>query len=257
MRIVQIVNVASFIAVLIVNWLANSLPLNGQNTGAISAKVPTLFTPAAYVFSIWGLIYLLLMAFAIYQGFPGHRDAVFLKQIGYWFLVSCVCNIAWLFLWHYEHFYATMLAMLGLLVALIMIYQRLGIGHAAIVSAEKWWVHIPFSIYLGWISVAAIANFSIIVSLRFPQGVWGLSPVMYTMLLILLAGAFGVAMVALRHDMAYALVIVWALIGIMIKQFRTTPVIAITAGIMAVVLLAVLTIFLVKPSVFSRSARPV
>ncbi|MCX5977186.1 MAG: hypothetical protein NTV33_10275 [Coprothermobacterota bacterium] len=156
----QWANVIAVLAMIVINILANALPFNGQNTGAISDRFAVFFVPAGYVFSIWGLIYIGLLLFAIYQALPSQRDNPRLVKIGYWFAFSSLANIAWLFLWHYLQFTRTIFAMLALLISLLVIYLRLGIGKENVPSSERWMVQTPFSIYLGWISVATIANSS-------------------------------------------------------------------------------------------------
>ena len=128
MKTRQILNLIALLGTVIVNGLANALPFNGITTGEISDSFPVLFTPAGYVFSIWGVIYLLLFGFAVYQALPSQRDNPRLERIGYWFVLSSLFNAVWIFLWHYGYFLLTLLAMLGLLVSLIVIYQRLQIA---------------------------------------------------------------------------------------------------------------------------------
>ena len=142
----QIVNVVITIAVIVVNGLANALPLNGQTTGEISDRFDVYFVPAGYVFSIWGLIYLGLIAFTVYQALPSQRDNPHLKRIGYLYALSGVANIVWLFLWHYEQFVWTIVAMLVLLLSLIAIYVRLEIGRTRVPAVEAWLVRVPFSV---------------------------------------------------------------------------------------------------------------
>jgi hypothetical protein len=154
----QIAVLLSTIAVIVVNGLANALPLNGQGTGEISDRFDVYFVPAGYVFSIWGLIYLALIGYSIYQVLPAQRENPSLRRTGWLYVLSCAANIAWLFLWHYEIFAWTIVAMGALLLLLIAIYLRLGTGFSRVPAAETWLVRVPFSIYLGWITVATIAN---------------------------------------------------------------------------------------------------
>ena len=125
---------------------------------ARSHRFPVFFVPAGYVFSIWGLIYIGLIAFAVFQALPAQRTNPRLQRVGYWFALSCLANIVWILLWHYNLFPASLLVMLVLLADLIVICLRLDIGRAAVSAAEKWAVNIPFSTYLGWITVATVAN---------------------------------------------------------------------------------------------------
>ncbi|HEY0604132.1 MAG TPA: tryptophan-rich sensory protein, partial [Herpetosiphonaceae bacterium] len=109
--------IAALAATIGVNGLANALPLNGQTTGDVANSFPTFFTPASYVFSIWGVIYLGLIGYAGLQALPSERANPRLQAIGGWFLLSCIANCLWLVLWHYEYFALTMLAMLTLLLS--------------------------------------------------------------------------------------------------------------------------------------------
>lgn len=223
----QWVNVIAVLATIVINILANVLPLNGQNTGAISDRFSVFFVPAGYVFSIWGLIYIGLLLFAIYQALPSQRDNPRLAKIGYWLAFSSLANIAWLFLWHYLQFPLTIFAMLALLVSLLVIYARLGIGRAVVPPLERWMVHVPFSIYLGWISVATIANAAQLLDyLRWSA--WGIAPEIWAVILLAVATLLSSAMSFRRGDMAYSLVIAWAFIGIALKQ-AATPLVSIAA----------------------------
>jgi hypothetical protein len=150
--------VISTLAVIVVNGLANALPINNQTTGAISDRFEVYFVPAGYVFSIWGLIYLGLLGYTIYQLLPGQQYNKRLERIAPWYIISSLANIAWILLWHYEVFPLTVAVMLILLVTLIVIYLTLNVGPSEVSPGERWLVRVPFSIYLGWISVATIAN---------------------------------------------------------------------------------------------------
>jgi hypothetical protein len=227
----QVVNVIAFLAVVVVNTLANILPLNGLNTGEISDRFQVFFVPAGYVFAIWGVIYLALGAFTIYQALPGQRENARLQRIGYLFAATSVANIAWLFLWHYEYFLWTLVAMITLLIILIALYLRLKIGREPVKRVERWLVDIPFSIYLGWISVATAANIT--------QMLWyvgwdgfGIAPEMWAVLILLVVAVLSTAMAISRGDVAYLLVIIWASAGIAVKQ-QPTPVVSITAWAVA------------------------
>jgi benzodiazapine receptor len=223
--------VAAVLVTIIVNALANILPLNGISTGEISDKFQVYFVPAGYVFSIWGLIYLGLVAFAIYQALPAQRENPRLRAIGWPFLVSCAANIAWLFLWHYQQFLWTILAMVILLASLIVIYLLMMRGGDAVPPAERWLVRLPFSIYLGWISVATIANASDVLYYIKWNG-WGIAPAVWAVIMMVIAACLAWAMAVLRGDWAYGLVIIWALVGIAVKQ-ASTPLVANTALILA------------------------
>jgi len=226
-RLRQVLNVLAVIATIGINGLANALPLNGQTTGEISDRFQVYFVPAGYVFSIWGLIYLALIGFAVYQALPAQRENPRLRRVGYLFALSCVANVAWLFLWHYEVFALTVVAMVTLLLSLIAIYLRLEIGRTRVSVAETLFVRVPFSIYLGWITVATIANVTSLLDYVNWSG-WGISPEIWTIIMLIAATGIASAVALTRGDVAYMLVIVWAFAGIGVKH-AGTPVVAIAA----------------------------
>jgi translocator protein len=234
----RILNFLTVLVTLTINGLANALPLNGQNTGDISNRFPVLFTPAGYVFSIWGVIYLGLLAFSIYQLLPSQKDNPRLEKLGYWFILSNIFNSAWIFAWHYNLFTLSVVIMLGLLVSLLVIYQRLQIGISPVSRRELWLVNVPFSIYLGWISVATIANFSVMLYNAGWDGS-GFAAV-WTMLVLAVGVALGIAMIYLRNEVAYPAVLIWAFAGIWQKQSGINAAVALAAALAAVIVLAVL-----------------
>jgi len=158
----QGINVVVFVVIVAVNALAGSTTLlNGRTSADISDLYPTLITPAGYTFSIWGLIYTLLLVFTIYQVLPRSREKPFLRQVSFLFALSGILNVLWLFLWHYDIITPSIVLMFALLATLIAIYLRLDIGRADVPLREKACVHMPFSVYLGWITVATIANVAV------------------------------------------------------------------------------------------------
>ncbi len=213
----QIVNLLAILATILVNFLANFLPLNGLTTGEISGRFAVYFTPAGYVFSIWGVIYLWLLAYAIYQLAPAQRNDEYLQRIGWLFAYSCAANVAWLFLWHYLLFPLTVLAMLALLLLLIAIYLRLDRGRSAVSPATKWAAQIPFSIYLAWISVATIANVTVLLDYWDWSG-WGVPAQAWFVVMLATGLAIAFAAAHPRRDIAYAAVIAWAYLGIAVKN---------------------------------------
>ena len=238
MKFKQILNVIALAAMLVVNWLATSLPINGLTPGEISDSVPSLFTPAGYVFSIWGLIYLWLLAYVVYQALPGQRDSAFAERIGYWFAISSLFNVAWIFAWHYEQFLLSLAIMLGLLGSLLVLYVRLGVGRGDVSTRDRLLVHAPFSVYLGWISVATIANFAVVLYVLGWNG-FGIAPQVWTVTVMVVAAGLGIAMTLDRRETAYPLVIIWALIGIAVQR-AGIPAIAVTAWVAALAVLVVL-----------------
>ena len=233
-------NIAAFIITLAINSLANTTVLNGRTTGQVSDLYPTLVTPAGYVFAIWGIIYVLLLAFVIYQALPSQKDKLFQKQIGLIFILSSLLNCVWLFLWQYDFITESVIVMFALLASLIAIYLRLNIGKAKVSLKEKLLVHLPFSVYLGWITIAAIANVaSALVSANW--GGFGLSPEIWAVTVLTVALVITLAVIVKRRDIAYSLVIVWALGGIAVKQ-NTSQNVVTTAEIAIGVILFVLAL---------------
>jgi hypothetical protein len=236
----QIVVLISTIAVIVVNGLATALPLNGQTTGEISDRFDVYFVPAGYVFSIWGLIYLALIGYSIFQLLPSQRENPQLRRIGYLYVLSCAANIGWIFLWHYEYFPWSLVAMVILLLALIAIYLILGIGRTGTSTAEKWLVRVPFSIYLGWITVATVANVTSVLDYLNWNG-WGLSEEWWAVIILVVAGIIASAVSITRGDVAYVAVIIWAYVGIALKHSDTTLV-AVTTWVVAVLVALTLLI---------------
>jgi hypothetical protein len=237
------VNVLALVATIAVNGLANALPLNGLTTGEISDGFDVYFVPAGYVFSIWGLIYLALAAFVIYQVFPSQRENDRLRRVGYWFAASCAANIAWLFSWHYQLFPLTLLAMLVLLACLIVVYLKLDIGRSRVSTIERWLVDFPFSLYLGWVSVATIANVTSLLD-YLGWGGWGISPQVWAVIMLSVGVVLAGMMAVQRGDYIYILVFIWAYIGIAVAQ-SDAPLVVFASWIGAVLLgLALLMIAL-------------
>jgi benzodiazapine receptor len=216
-KLLGFLNVVGLVLVLIMNGLSQS-DFFPTPIGELGQSRAVFFLPAAYVFSIWGVIYLGLIAFAFYQA----RHEEIRQRVSWYFLLSCAANISWLFFFLYNRIWESTIAMLVLLFSLVMIYRRLEIGVRKVSSQEKWFVHVPFSVYLGWISVATIANFSAaLFDAGFVLNFLGISADIWAVIMMSVAGILGISFIILRHDYAYALVIVWALIGIFVRPFDT------------------------------------
>jgi hypothetical protein len=223
----QTANLLSVILALAVNILAVALPLNGQNTGEISDRFQVYFVPAGYVFAIWGLIYVGWIAFLIYQFLPAQKESPRLRKLGYLFALSGMFNAAWLFCWHYNQFGLSVLVMLALLGLLIASYLNLNVGRTTVRNAEKWCVDIPFSVYLGWISVATIANVTEYLYFIGWNG-FAIAPQVWAVIMLMVATLLGLALASTRKDSGFLLVLVWSFIGIAIKQ-AGAPLVSISA----------------------------
>ena len=248
-KLLQILNILAFGVMVYVNYLSNALPINGRNPGEISDSFPNLFVPAGITFSIWGVIYLFLLGFLIYQAkdlFKSPQDATpWFSKIGPFFILTCAANIGWIFAWHYNHVEISLGVMVIFLILLITIYQRLGIGRGTVSSGIKWFVHIPFSIYLGWITVATIANVTaLLVSIGWDG--FGISEIFWTVGMIFIATLIGQKMLSSRGDIAYSLVLIWAFAGIILKQKGIEQNIVISASIGIVLILLSLVPTLIR-----------
>ncbi|MBG0787124.1 MAG: tryptophan-rich sensory protein [Anaerolineaceae bacterium] len=230
----RILIIGSLVLTLVANFLANALPLNGLTTGEISDAYPILFVPAGYVFSIWGLIYLGLAAFAVYSVTKMGLADPRVDAVAGWVVASNLFNFVWIFLWHYEQFPLTLVAMSGLLVSLLTIYVKLRVGLEKRSWQGKLLVDTPFGIYLGWVTVATVANISQVLYVLGWRGA-PLSEPLWTVIMLVVASLLGVLMIFLRKEVAYPLVLVWAFVGIWIKQ-GATPLVAMTALVGAILL---------------------
>ena len=243
-RVRQITNLVTAIIALIVNVLSVTLPLNGQDTAEISDRFKVYFVPAGYVFSIWSVIYLGWIAFLIYQFQGSQKESPRLRRLGYLFALSNLANAAWLFCWHYNQFGLSVLVMLTLLGLLIASYLRLNVNRESVTRIERWCVDIPFSIYLGWITVATVANISDWLYLVQWNG-FGIPDQTWAVIMLAVASLLGFLMAYTRRDAAYISVLAWAFIGIAVKQ-TGAPLVVISAGIAAVLMLVFVVYSLIR-----------
>ena len=236
----QAANLLSVLLALAVNILASALPLNGQNTGEISDRFQVYFVPAGYVFSIWGLIYIGWIAFTIFQFQSSQKESPRLRRLGYLFALSNLANAAWLFCWHYNLFGLSVLVMLTLLGLLIASYLRLNVNRARVSPGEYWSVDVMFSVYLGWITVATVANFTAWLYFVGWNG-FGIPAQTWAVIMLAIASLLGLVMALTRQDVGYLAVLVWAFIGIAVKQ--TPAPLVVTGAWLAAAAMAVLAVF--------------
>ncbi len=220
-KLIAVISIVFFLGVLAINGLANTTILGGRTTGAVSDAIPNLFVPAGLTFSIWGVIYLLLAAFVVYQArwlFSADENrAARLRPIGILFIVTCALNIGWLLAWQYSLVGLSVAIMLAFLATLIAAYVRLRAGSDRPRWTEYVFLRLPFSVYLGWISVATIANVTALLVTLGWNG-FGASEGFWTVLMIGVALALTLTVLFSRRDPAYALVFVWAFLGIYLKR---------------------------------------
>jgi len=211
-------NTAFYIIMIAVNALAEILPINGITTAEVANKYPNLFTPAPITFSIWGLIYILLAVFVIYQfgAWKGkRRRGEIIREIGVFFILSSIANAAWLIAWHYKKIAASLIIMIILLLSLMIAYTR--INSLDLTKKNKIFVRLPLSVYFAWISIATIANATAwLISidwsgLGLPNQLWAIIAIVLGLILCLVP-------MAINNDIAYGLTIIWAYVGILIKH---------------------------------------
>lgn len=226
---------AFFFAFMItMNVLANALPLNGYSTGEISDMYPNLFVPAGFTFSIWGVIYLLLLAYVVYSSSilwkQNSADAMLpvVKAVAPYFILTCALNGTWIIMWHKLLVEISLLIMIAFLITLIIIYLKLQ-QHRTKLKGVNMLLHVPFVVYLGWISVATIANTTALLVHHKWDG-FGIDPVMWSCIMITIATMFAAFFTIFRRDFFYALVIMWALYGISVSQRNYNEIVTIAYG---------------------------
>ena len=237
---IKYINILLFAGMIFMNYLANALPLNNKTTGQLSESFPNLFVPAGLTFSIWGIIYLLLLFYCIVQFKVSNQMAI--TNISLLFGISCIFNALWIVAWHYERLPLSLIIMLGILISLVYINiftRDLPMGI----------IKVAFGIYLGWICIATIANVTTLL-VNYNWNRFGLPEETWAIIMIAL-GALIVSLTILRLNNPFiGLAVIWAFTGIIIKRNGDFKSIAITAGV-AILIVAVTTIvvFIRKPAV--------
>ncbi len=240
------INTLALAGVLTVNALANILPINGLNTGQVSALYPTLFTPAGITFSIWSIIYVLLLGFIGFQWLQLKNERIqsIITSITPAFQVSCILNMAWIFAWHYLMVGTSVIIMLALLTSLITLFLTLQ-KHKSSGFAERTFLHLPFTIYLAWICVATIANLSIALYSIQWKGL-GLTDAGWTVIMMTVAASLAGYITIRFLKPAFALVVIWALTGIYLRWNNSPENLITYAAIILIILLATITTFSVR-----------
>jgi len=232
-------NLAVFALMVLLNVLSNALPINGQTMPEISARYPSLFTPAGFTFSIWGVIYLSLLVFVVYQALPSQRNSARIARISPYFKVNCLANALWIVVWHYDLLALSLLVMFIILATLILIYRSLLEQLDSSSPLQHVVLHLPFSLYTGWITVATIANVSVLQTHHGWDAI-GLTAIQWTFVKLAVAGAIGAFAVLRLRDPVFVLVIAWAAYGISVMQSATPAVsgAAMTLSLLALILAA-------------------
>jgi cell division protein FtsW (lipid II flippase) len=235
--VLAIATLIAIVGTLIVNTLSNFFPPGGENVGEIANTVlaGVLITPENYAFAIWGLIYLGLIAYGIYQLGANQRQDPIIRPVDWLLIIACISQIIWIFLFTLQYFAWSILAMLGILLPLIGAYLVLRMD--TINRQRRWYAVYPFSIYLAWISVATIVN---VASALYDAG-WsgGLTNVAWTVIMLVVSAAIAAVVIVTRQDIPFTLVYVWAYVAIAIRHANIFA-IWITAAIASIILLALL-----------------
>lgn len=231
--IFQGLNVAVLILVLWLNALAGSGALSGESIGVIANRYPSWFLPANYTFGIWSLIYLWLVAFAVYQALPAQRGSAALGRLHLGWVTNGALNIAWIVAFSFERFGSALLMMVALLVNLVWILERIGWHRGGLGAGDRVFVAYPFALYLAWISVALISNtFQYLTFLEW--GGFGIPGPVWSAIMMGVATALGLFMVFHRGNWFFPLVFAWAFVGIA-ERYAETPLVANTAWTAAAV----------------------
>lgn len=242
-------NGIGYLLLIAVNAWAAIMPFGGQTTGEISDKYPTLITPSGYAFSIWSLIYILLLLFVVYSFTRRGRQSPVAKAVGYYFLATCVFNMAWLIVWQLELLEISVFVMLCLLLTLIMVYRRLHNSTKMLPTGkERYMVILPFSLYIGWICVAFIVNVGALLTARNWDG-FGLEDKTWAIIMLVVATVIALALGIRYKDAVVMLVFVWAFTAISIEQ-QAYPAISLNGYVYA----AALFIIAVSIGIKYRSA---
>lgn len=230
-KTLSVANIIALIVTIFLNYLSNTGVINDNTMSSVSAAYQNMFTPAGYAFSIWGLIYVALIAFVIYHAtiaFNGKEENNVVLNVGWWFVISCIANCLWIFAWLYNYTGLSVIIMIVLLISLVMIIlkTRMELDHRPMKQiAFVWW---PFSLYAGWITVALVANISAYLTKINWNGL-GLSSIYWTVIMIVVSGIIYLVMTWQRNMREYALVGVWGIIAIAVSNWLTEPTIVYTA----------------------------
>ncbi|MEZ4634633.1 MAG: tryptophan-rich sensory protein [Caldilineaceae bacterium] len=251
----QILAVVTFIATVTVNSYANIAAIGTMSVAEISDSFPNYFTPAGYVFSVWSAIYLGLLAFSIYQALPSQREKPLMRRLGWLFILTNVFNGTWIFAWQFLLFPLSWLIIVGLLITLLVIYLRLDQERGVVGAAQTWLVHVPFSLYTAWVTVATIANTTVLLQdLGFEGG--PIAPQLWSAVIIVVGAAIAGYVIYTRRDIAFTAVIVWAYAGIVVKYLEDSNLVVYTAGVMAAAVIVALIVGLLRNQPPSGRATP-
>lgn len=235
----QVLVLVAVISTIVFNGLSQTVPIGNQTSADVSNRYSTYFTPANYAFAIWGVIYLLLIGYGIYQALPSQRENPKAIKIAWLFILSCVLNCIWIVLFQTDQLALSVVVIIAFLLTLMAIYLRLETGKSTVSNADRWFLQVPFSVYFGWVSVATIANVSVLGVAQQWGDLFGIPASTWAAIMLVVATVVGIFMAVTRRDVAYVMVFVWAFTAIINKQ-AGVAVVTTTALITVIVLVVAL-----------------
>ena len=243
-RIKQILVIVATAGVILINYLAAVGDVNNITPEAVSERYPTLITPAGYAFAIWGLIYLGLVVFAVYQALP--KNAEKFKSFRTIYILSCAANAAWIYCWHHDFILVCLGIILLLVGTLAFINRQLRETEN---YADYWLVKFPFGLYFGWVTAAAILNATVALvylNVSVPEP----TAIILGTLLLFVATGFGIVICLRLKNYFYPLAIAWALTAIAVKHSEQTLLVSAAAvGVSACLIAALSFVLSMKSSV--------
>ncbi|HEX8369917.1 MAG TPA: TspO/MBR family protein [Pyrinomonadaceae bacterium] len=239
-KIRQMLVIFATVGVIIINYLAGTGSINNTTPGEVSDKYPTLITPAAYAFSIWGLIYLGMILFGVYQALPSQTTNPHFLRTRTIYIAGCVANCAWIYFWLHERILIATAVIFILLAALVFINLNLKGANSML---ETWLVRVPFGIYFGWVTVASILNAAVALIFTGVEAS-NTTATVWACVLIAAAATLGVLIRWKLSLAAYALTVAWALTAIAVKQSGRTLIVSLCAFGVIALLIAFFTPFL-------------
>lgn len=239
----QVLVVVSTVITIGYNGLSQTIPIGGQTSAQVSNRYETFFTPANYAFAIWGVIYLLLAAYSVYQALPAQRTNPLARASGWLYILTGVLNCVWITLFQTNQLAISVLVIAGFLAALAAIYARLNSHHGRVSLADRWFIYVPFSVYMGWVSVATIANVALFGVASNWGNLLGIDATAWAAIMLVVASVVGGVIASTQRDIGFIAVFVWAFLAIVNKQ-AATPLVTNTALIMVGVLIVVLGVSL-------------
>jgi tryptophan-rich sensory protein len=245
-RLRQFLVVFVTVSLIVMNSLSNARVFGPQTNGDVSRKYDTLVTPAGYAFAIWGLIFLGLLGFAVYQALPSQRHNPRFRTAGPWYILNGLCNAIWSPIFNQEWIGTALLVILVMFCSLFMVMEHLRINPRTelammrpVKPGETWLARVPFSIYFGWLSVATILNATVWFRAT-NLDLSGISEPIWAVGVLVLAFIVGAMLFNRYRSASYMLVFTWAFAAIAVKQANVPTVkFAAIAGAIIATLLAI------------------